>query len=135
MSRAAYHAARRAARDRMESREERGLPAHPANGWIYCPQCEGSGEVNQEWVAEDHEVSDSCPTCLGDGEVLDGHVDVLVQLRKVRARYVRRQPAPYGWMRKRALSGSPLAQLRMIEAAIGCDLECRAAVRAWRAVA
>ena len=135
MGRTTYQADLRAARDRMESREERGLPDHPANGWIYCPQCEGEGAINQEWVAEDHETSEECPTCLGDGEVLDGHVDLLVQLRKVRARYVRRQRAPYGWMRKRALSGSPLAQLRMIEAAIGCDLDCRAAVRAWRAVA
>lgn len=135
MSRAVYHAARRAARDRMESREERNLPAHPENGWIHCPQCEGEGAINQEWVAEDHETSEECPTCLGDGEVLDGHVDVLVQLRKVRARYVRRQPAPYGWMRKRALSGSPLAQLRMIEAAIGCDVACRDAVQAWRGAA
>lgn len=39
----------------------------------------------------------------------------------------------YGWLRSFDKSPHrPLAQLRMIEAAIKCDIACREAVQAWR---
>lgn len=41
----------------------------------------------------------------------------------------------YELHRKAALQGYPLAQLRMIESAINCDLACRDALQAWRAAA
>ena len=37
--------------------------------------------------------------------------------------------------RDKSLRGRPLAQLRMIEAAIRCDVAARTAVQAWRSVA
>ena len=40
----------------------------------------------------------------------------------------------YGFMRK-CRARRTLARLRMVEAAIACDLACRDAVQAWRAVA
>lgn len=41
----------------------------------------------------------------------------------------------YDMARRRALAGCPLAQLRMVEAAIRMDLAGRAALAAWRAAA
>lgn len=70
------------------SREERGLPLHPANGFIYCPSCQGAGEhVRNDSGCGDPQ-SDyglACGNCDATGEVQDGHIDPLVLMAKYRA--------------------------------------------------
>jgi hypothetical protein len=84
MNRAAYQAQRQA----RPSREERGLPQHPASdGLVTCPCCDGRGEFTigqsmdpQSWDTE------SCATCNGFGVVPDGRgPDPLLVMRQQRS--------------------------------------------------
>ncbi len=70
------------------SREERGLPLHPANGFIDCPSCQGTGEVyrNDSGCGDPQcEYGVTCGECIGTGEVQDGEIDPLVLMAKFRA--------------------------------------------------
>lgn len=100
-----------------------------------CPDCYGAGEriVNnapQPFGLPDPQCDEAveCSKCGGLGEV-ETWVDPLLILAENR-RFGRR--TFYARSRQKALAGSPLARLRMIEAAINCDLACRSAVQAWR---
>lgn len=69
------------------SREERGLPLHPANGFIDCPSCQGTGEHTRN----DSDVGDpqceygvTCGGCSGTGQIQDGLIDPLVLVRSYR---------------------------------------------------
>lgn len=70
------------------SREERGLPLHPVNGWATCPDCDGSGEHtrNDSAVGDPQcEYGVACGRCNGEGELADGLIDPLVLMAKFRA--------------------------------------------------
>lgn len=102
--------------------------------WRECPSCEGAGEhivndTNPYGFGPDPQCDEpvECERCGGEGSILIWE-DPLVLLADTR-RY--RGPW-YAKARAKALSGHPLAQLRMIESAIRCDVACRDAVRAWR---
>lgn len=67
--------------------------------------------------------------------------DPLTSLPYHRARFIRQRAAghelrltEYGWLLQLAMRPT-IGQLRMVEAAIRCDVACREAVQAWRAAA
>lgn len=100
----------------LETREDRGLAQHPANAMIDCPgECNGSGEVNVHWYAEDGYTCDRCPMCNGEGELQDGFIDPLVTLRSLRRfRFTPAARARYNDARRVALCpNSRLAQSEM----------------------
>lgn len=121
-----------------------------------CHYCDGTG-WNDEAVRVD--VDDyrgaECEWCEGTGEAMHSANtntarpprDALASLRfsrkhgKATLRRIRQQGLaktdngfdPYLNVKRHAIGDRrPLAQLRMIEAAIGCDVTCRAAVATWR---
>ena len=114
MNRSSWIAQRRRVRDSYPNRAERGLPRHPdGSGLAPCPRCGNEG----------------CGRCSGTTYIDDGYRDPLLRLRYARQHW-RRDPGAYAWLRQIAMT--PQYQLRLIEAAVGCELASRNAVRAWR---
>lgn len=69
------------------TREERGLPLHPANDFITCPDCDGTGEhVRNDSASGDPqcEYGVACGRCGGEGEIADGLIDPLLLVAKYR---------------------------------------------------
>jgi len=112
----------------MDPREDRGLPQHPADEPIDCRDCGGDGEVGEQ-------VPVSCERCGGEGAVLDGNVDLLVQLRPARllARCVAARRPAYESIRRRAVMPcSGLGAMEMRARAQMCANEADRAVAAFR---
>lgn len=69
------------------SREERGLPQHPAWTWVDCPACGGSGEIAIE-TGRDPQLEDAvtCDRCFGEGVLWDSprQQDPLHVMRRLR---------------------------------------------------
>ncbi len=87
-TRSRYEAIRQHKRNAEKCREERGLPLHPANGFIDCPACDGLGEHtrNDSAIGDPQcEYGVSCGACGGTGEVQDGVIDPLLLVAKFRA--------------------------------------------------
>lgn len=117
MNRATWYAQRRRVRDSYPARADRGLPPHPdGSGLAPCPRCGNEG----------------CSLCDGSTFVADGYRDPLLRLRYARSRR-RHDPVAYAWVRQIAMT--PRYQLRLMEAAVGCELAAQDAVQAWREVA
>ena len=69
------------------TREERGLPLHPANAFITCSDCDGTGEhVRNDSASGDPqcEYGVACGRCGGEGEIADGLIDRLLLVAKYR---------------------------------------------------
>lgn len=105
-----------------------------------CAACDGAGETthndtNPHGYGPDPqcEYEITCDACDGTGTVVVWE-DPLLRLA-INRRMRRLGPHWYAKARARALSGHPLAQLRMVESAIRCDVACREALQAWRCVA
>lgn len=70
-----------------ECREERGLPLHPADAFIACPDCDGIGEHtrNDSAIGDPQcEYGVACGRCNGEGEIADGQIDPLLLVAKYR---------------------------------------------------
>lgn len=109
MTRAGYSAARRQARDKADTREDRGLPHHPANDWIDCPECGGGGSHtrNDSWNRDPQcEYDVECCRCCGEGEIEDGHIDPLLRIRRLRVR------ARWTWSRRQGSNVFAYRRLR-----------------------
>lgn len=88
ITRSGYQGMRSHLRCQDECREERGLPLHPANGFIPCPSCDGLGEHtrNDSGTCDPQcEYGVACSECSGSGELQDGLIDPLVLMAKYRA--------------------------------------------------
>lgn len=88
ITRSGYQGMRENIRAHELCREERGLPLHPANGFIDCPQCCGTGEHTRNDSAIGDPQSEypvMCEACFGRGEIQDGLIDLLVLMAKYRA--------------------------------------------------
>lgn len=133
MSRSAWYARRHAVREAWPSRADRGLPKHPdGSGLAPCQHCSGNGCIDiDHWQSE---LVDSalCGRCDGSGYIDDGYRDPLLRLRYARQRR-RRDPLVYSYLRQ--ICATPRWQLRLIEAAVGCELAANQAVQTWRNVA
>jgi len=147
-TRSRYQAIRQHKRDAVDCREKRGLPLHPANGFIDCPACDGLGEHTRN----DSDIGDpqceygvTCGACGGTGEVQDGLIDPLLLVAKYRAgrftwamsdlRRTERQHQ-YRLYRERAMKGCTglaVADLRALAARRENELDRSHA--SWRAVA
>lgn len=109
---------------------------------LTCNRCEESGVIRmdrskaddlglQPWTGEEGRNAVTVRTA---------HVDSLVRMGEWRERAASAMRqwgsdwrfTEYGWIRKTATNGYPIARLRMVEAAIGCDVAARVAVAAWR---
>ena len=133
MSRAAWYARRHAVREAWPSRAERGLPKHPdGSGLATCPICAGNGCVEFARWQPELATSVTCQRCTGSGFVDDGYRDPLLRMRYARSR---RRIDPIAYRHLRQICATPRWQLRLIEAAVGCELASRGAVRVWREVA
>lgn len=130
-----YQTVRQHKRDCEVSREERGLPKHPANALIDCPACEGMGER----ICNDSRTGDpqceypvTCGACSGSGNLLDGQVDVLQQLRSER----RARSWRYTAYRMRAMRPcSGIKAMEMRAKAQACVNEMERARAGWQQVA
>lgn len=132
MTRADFRRAQRTFRS-AETRADRGLPRHPdGSGLAPCPHCYGAGVIDRDHWQPELCTSSTCSLCDGSGTIADGYRDPLLRLRYARQRR-RRDPGAYAWLRQIAMT--PRWQLRLIEAAVGCELAARNAVQAWRNVA
>lgn len=92
-TRSGYLGLRSHLRCQQESREERGLPLHPFNGWATCPDCEGTGEhTHNDSGCNDpqRDYSVDCLRCNGEGELADGLIDPMLLVAKYRK-------ARFGW--------------------------------------
>jgi len=133
MNRASWIAQRRRVRDSYPNREDRGLPKHPdGSGPAICSRCNGNGVIDSDHWNPQLVTSATCSQCAGDGYIADGYRDPLLRLRNARERR-RRDPGAYAWLRQIAMT--PRYQLRLMEAAVGCELAARNAVQTWRQVA
>ena len=98
-------AVRRAERYAQLSREERGLPKHPAWGWIDCSDCHGAGCIETYRHSADYYPNTfMCGGCDGVGRVWDSPMphDPLITLRAARQlRSIR--PSDYRMARNRAM--------------------------------
>jgi len=86
-TRSGYQDLRSHLRCQDDCREERGLPLHPANGFIACPDCEGTGEHtrNDSAIGDPQcEYGVDCGRCNGEGEIADGLIDPLLLVAKYR---------------------------------------------------
>jgi len=104
-----------------------------------CHECGGSGDITVRRKAGDpeSEVTGECPHCIG-GWIRWAPHDPLTLLAPLRRTFLdcRGFEPTYRNMRKRATAPTlGMAQLRMVEAAIYCDLHGREAVTAWRLAA
>lgn len=87
-TRVGYVSFRQHNRDCELSREERGLPPHPANAFVSCPDCFGTGEHTRNDSANGDPQTEypvTCGACGGSGEVQDGNIDPLLLMAKYRA--------------------------------------------------
>lgn len=87
ITRSGYQGMRQNIRDRELSREERGLPQHPANAFVSCPDCFGTGEHMRNDSANGDPQTEypvTCGACGGTGELQDGIVDPLLLVAKYR---------------------------------------------------
>jgi len=132
MTRYEYQERRLAARMSLR-RTDHGLPHHPdGSGLATCPRCYGTGAIDRDHWQPELCTSATCSLCCGSGYIADGYRDPLLRLRYARQRR-RRDPGAYAWLRQIAMT--PRWQLKLIEAAVGCELSARQAVRAWQEVA
>jgi len=86
-TRTGYASVRDHKRSSELTREERGLPLHPANGFIACPACDGTGELyrNDSAIGDPQcEYGLACGRCGGEGEIADGQIDPLLLVAKYR---------------------------------------------------
>lgn len=133
MNRASWNTQRRRVRDSYPSRADRGLPHHPdGSGLATCPRCYGSGVLDRDHWHPELCTSPTCSLCAGSGTIADGYRDPLLRLHYARQRR-RRDPQAYAHLRQ--VCAASRHALRLIEAAVGCELAARQAVRAWREVA
>lgn len=129
-------------------REGNKLPKHPANAWITCPDCEGCGETGGYWRSEDDWVSETCRRCDGACEIVDGFIDPLLEMRRLRLYGVKPSPGKfrlahthpdfankrwlYGHTRRVAMRPvSGIAQAEMLAMAMRCVNESQR----WRIAA
>lgn len=141
-----YQRAVRESVDRVAS----GLPHHPTNDLIDCPDCDGAGEharndTNPHGYGPDPQCDYTvpCARCNGTGRVEDGVIDLLVQLR--RKRWWLKFPASpraseyryhYNSVRRRAVMPcSGLSAMEMRARAALCVNEAERAAAAWRRAA
>lgn len=119
MTRAEYLDQRRAIRDAAATRAERGLPKHPdGSGLARCPRCGNEG----------------CSLCDGSTYISDGYRDPLLRLRYARQPWVRRRdPCQYENLRRVCAASRHV--LRLIEAAVGCEIAANRALAARRRAA
>jgi len=130
------------------SREERGLPQHPANGFIPCPSCKGLGTHtrNDSLLADPQcEYTVACGECVGTGEVQDGLIDPLELMRTYRAGMFagymsERREADrrhyYSLYRMRAMRHcAGLNQVDMLFRLHQCGNELERSIASWKAVA
>lgn len=147
-TRSGYLGLRSHLRCQDESREERGLPLHPVNGWATCPDCEGSGEVvlNDSIMGDPRsEYGVACGRCGGDGELADGLIDPLLLVAKYRkGRFnwfmSQRRAADrrhyYSLYRMRAMRHcAGLHQVDMMIQLHRCQSELERSIAGWKAVA
>lgn len=147
-TRTGYASVRSHKRNCELSREERGLPLHPANGFIDCPSCHGTGEIyrNDSGSGDPQcEYGLACAHCGGEGEIADGLIDPLLLVAKYRkgragwAMSERREADRrhyYSLYRMRAMRPcSGLAAAGMLARAQMCANEADRAVQALQQVA
>lgn len=87
ITRSGYQGMRQNIRDRELSREELGLPQHPANAFVDCPECLGTGEHMRNESANGDPQTEypvTCGACNGTGELIDGVIDPLVAMAHYR---------------------------------------------------
>src|SRR5688500_18910752 len=100
-----------------------------------CRECGGSGDITVRRKAGDpeSEVTGDCPKCI-DGWVRWAPHDPLTLLKDLRRVFLecRGFEGTYRNMRRRATGGMPIARLRMVEAAIRCDVKYREVKRVFR---
>ena len=133
MTRASWYLRRREVREAYPSRADRGLPRHPdGSGLATCPRCYGTGAIDRDHWQPELCTSTTCSLCDGSGCIADGYRDPLLRLRYARQRR-RRDPGAYVCLRQ--VCAASRHALRLIEAAVGCELTARQAVQAWRHVA
>lgn len=130
------------------SREERGLPLHPANDFIACPDCDGTGEH----VRNDSAIGDpqceygvACGRCNGEGEIADGLIDPLLLVAKYRKgrfswamgqRRAADRRYHYNLCRMRAMRHcAGLDQVDMLFQLHQCGNELERSIASWKAVA
>ena len=105
---------------------------------VPCHECDGSGIIEDgEQIDVDDFRDCLCGNCEGTGQEpwrAAGDRDTSNPSRDGLI-YPRRGHWSTTQKRIRSLQGRPLARLRMIEAAIRCDVACRDAVQAWKAAA
>lgn len=134
-TRVGYQSVRQHKRNLELTREERGLPPHPANALIDCPACDGMGER----ICNDSRERDpqceypvACSECSGSGNLVDGHVDVLQQMRSERRARSWRYTA-YRMRATRPCSGIKAMDMRA--KAQACVNELERARAGWQQVA
>lgn len=115
MTRAQYNAERRARRAANDTRAERGLPHH----------LDGSG------LAPCHCGKEGCSRCGGSTYVADGYRDPLLRMKYARQFWVRRRN-PEAYKHARLIAMVPCWKLRLMDAAVGCEVACNRAVQAMR---
>lgn len=134
-TRVGYQSVRQHKRNCQLTRSERGLLHHPANALIDCPACDGTGER----IHNDSRVRDpqceypvTCSECSGSGSLVDGHVDVLQQMRSERRARSWRYTA-YRMRATRPCSGIKAVDMRA--KAQACVNEMERARAGWQQVA
>ncbi len=133
MNRANWNTQRRRVRDSYPSRADRGLPHHPdGSGLATCPRCGGCGAIDRDHWQPELCTSATCSLCDGYGYIADGYRDPLLRLRYARQRR-RRDPQAYAHLRQ--VCAASRHALRLIEAAVGCEVAANQVVQAWRNVA
>lgn len=98
ISREAWMEYQHQSRVRKPARTEHGLPKHPVNDVIECPDCEGAGEHTVNHTHNNDPQYDEpveCERCGGDGYIPDGVIDPLTRIRHERIRYRRGSPLAY----------------------------------------
>lgn len=137
MNRAQYEARRRQLRDAWGKREDHGLPHHPdGSGWAPCIECKGTGT----WFhprGPSGEFDEPCDACGGNGVIPDGHRDALLIMHDTRKwRFLSSSGPLYSAAHTVAVRPAlGMAQLRMVEAAIGCDVTTRSLLTSMRRAA
>jgi len=88
VNRAQYLADRAWTRQHRADRGAQGLPHHPdGSGWATCPECGGDGSFvrNDSAIGDPQQEYDvHCHLCAGEGEIPDGHEDLLHAMRRHR---------------------------------------------------
>ena len=144
ITRTGYQGMREHVRNAVDCREDRGLPPHPRNSLIDCPECLGAGELTRNDSPSNdpqcaYEVT--CMACAGTGDLLDGTVDPLLQMALYRrqrqiARHTNHLPyakAKYRYWRRLALAkGCGLSAMHMRATAQLCANEAERGVAAFR---